>query len=456
MIENWKNKRVTVMGLGRFGGGVGVTRWLVGQGARVRVSDRAPAEQLADSLAQIADLDVTTHFGEHAERDFRDCDLLVASPAVPEDSPFLQIARAAGVPVTTEMNLFVERCAARCVGITGSVGKSTVTAMVGHLLERAQSERSVWVGGNVGRSLLEDLDRIRADDFVVLELSSFQLQRTAWVRWSPAVALVTNVWPNHLDWHGTFAAYLAAKLNIVRFQDPARDAIVIQDEPELKTHFDRLFGDLAGIWRYGLDDDTPVAVRQSTAAVDADNERLRYSNVRLSVPGLHNRENAAAALTVAHCLGVDAAAAVEALASFAGLPHRLERVGEHAGVAYYNDSKSSTPEAAVTAMGALDGPLLVILGGYDKGVDLSAAARCAARRAEFAACIGQTGARLAESVRAAGGEAEVCDDLAAAVEACRRRAGTGATVLLSPACASWDMFSDFHARGEEFCRLARG
>ncbi len=456
MIQQWQNKRVTVMGLGRFGGGIGVTRWLASAGARVTVTDLQPLEKLTASLEEIAGLDVTLRLGGHDERDFHQADLIVASPAVPDDSPFLQVARSAGVPITTEINLFVERCPACCIGVTGSVGKSTITAMVGHVLRETLADRRVWVGGNIGRSLLEELPEIAADDVGVLELSSFQLQHTPAVRWSPHVAVITNITPNHLDRHGTFAAYLAAKLNIVRFQERGSDVVVIEDADELKHHFGLAVGDLAGVWRYGLDDDTPIATMGSASANDRANRRLRWPGVNLSVPGRHNRQNAAAALTVANAVGVPMEKAIAALATFPGLPHRLQRVLVRDGVTYYNDSKSTTPEAAITAMNAIDSPLLVILGGYDKGIDLASAARVAAQRSRFAACVGQTGPTLVAAIRALGGEAAVFDDLAAAVAACRRRAQAGDAVLLSPGCASWDMFEDYRARGEAFKRLVGG
>jgi len=456
MIQQWHGKRVTVMGLGRFGGGVGVTRWLASAGARAVVTDLKPSEKLKASLKEIEGLGVTLRLGGHDERDFHQADLIVASPAVPDDSPYLQAAHAAGVPVTTEINLFVERCPARCVGVTGSVGKSTITAMVGHVLRETMSDGRVWVGGNIGRSLLEELPAITTRDIVVLELSSFQLQHTPAVRWSPHVAVITNITPNHLDRHGTFAAYLAAKLNIVRFQDRGSDVAVIEDADELKHHFGLAVGDLAGVWRYGLDDDTPIARMDCASANDRADRRLRWPSVDLAVPGRHNRQNAAAALTVVNTFGVFPDEAVAVLSTFEGLPHRLQRVAVHDGVAYYNDSKSTTPEAAIMAMKAIESPLLVILGGYDKGIDLSSAARVAAERSRFAACLGQTGPTLERAVRAAGGEAAVCDDLSAAVAACRQRAQAGDAVLLSPGCASWDMFEDYRARGEAFKRLVGG
>lgn len=456
MVKSWKGKHVTVMGLGGFGGGVGVTRWLVAQGARVLVTDQAPAEKLAPTLRQIEDLKVELRLGGHDDRDFRGADVVVVNPAVTDSSPFLQNARAAGVPITTEINLFVERCPARCVGITGSVGKSTVTAMCGHVLQHTLPDRRVWVGGNIGASLLDALPEMQPADLVVLELSSFQLHRTPLVRWSPHVALITNITPNHLDWHGTFAAYAAAKFNILRFQDPARDVIVVADRADLRAMLDQLHGDLAGAWRYALDGDVPVARMQSCSGVDTDDRRVRWDGVRLRVLGRHNRENAAAALTVAQALGVASEAAAAAIATFEALPHRLQTIAEVDGVRWVDDSKATTPEAALTALEAIGGPVLIILGGYDKGSDLRPLAERVAKRAGFAACIGRTGAALAEAVRGAGGQAEYCEVLPRAVEACRLRATAGDTVLLSPACASWDQFVDYRQRGQQFAELARG
>jgi UDP-N-acetylmuramoylalanine--D-glutamate ligase len=389
------------------------------------------------------------HLGGHDDRDFRGADIIIVNPAVPDSSPFLQTARAAGVEITTEINLFVERCPARCVGITGSVGKSTITAMIGHVLTKTLPQ-PVWVGGNIGRSLLHALEQIKAEDVVVLELSSFQLQRTSAVRWSPHIAVLSQFTPNHLDWHGSFPAYIAAKLHLVRFQDPRRDGVVFQDTPELRGILERVHADGRAAWRYGLDGDTPIARR---LGADAD---LRWSSLQLGVPGRHNRENAAAALAVAHLLGVADEAAVGALASFEALPHRLQKVAEREGVVYYDDSKSTTPAAILTALKAFENPLLVILGGYDKGSDLRPVADEVARRVKFAACIGATGAGLAGAIRGAGGQAELFKDLPAAVAACRQRAQSGDIVLLSPACASWDQFTDYRERGQQFVELVGG
>jgi UDP-N-acetylmuramoylalanine--D-glutamate ligase len=461
MSTRLHGKRVTVMGLGRFGGGLGVTRWLLGQGAHVLITDRESPEKLGESVAALHALPVDLRerlafrLGEHREDDFRNCDVVVVNPAVPPASPYLQVAEAAGVPVTTEINLFLERNPARCIGVTGTVGKSTTVAMIGHILTRCLPQRRVWVGGNIGRSLLDELPNISADDWVVLELSSFQLLRTAAIRWSPSIAVITNVAPNHLDWHPNFAHYLASKLNIIRYQDPERGVIVVGDDPMLLRQFDLMHGDLAGVWRASARGEALEAVLQSTSAIDTVDRRLRWPNVSLATPGAHNRQNAAMALTVAHLAGVAEHDAAAPLSDFAGLEHRLERVGVVDGVAYVNDSKSTTPEAALTAIAAFDGPVLLLLGGYDKHADLRPLAQTAAMRAKYAACIGQTGPAICDAVRSSGGQADTYDDFDAAVEACRQRASAGDTVLLSPGCASWGMFTDYRERGARFARLVR-
>jgi UDP-N-acetylmuramoylalanine--D-glutamate ligase len=216
-----------------------------------------------------------------------------------------------------------------------------------------------------------------------------------------------------------------------------------------------MFGDLAGVWRYSLEKGAPAAILQTTSAIDADDRRIAWPSLRLGVPGAHNKLNAAAALTVTETLKLSADHAVAALATFKALPHRIQLVAEENGVAYYDDSKATTPEAAATAIAAIDRPLLLIVGGYDKGIDLRPLAEAAAPRALLTACIGQTGPLLERLIRECGGEAQHHQTLEQAVEACRHRAQPGDAVLLSPGCASYGMFKDYRERGKAFESLAR-
>ncbi len=192
-MEDPRGKRVTVAGLGRFGGGIEVSRWLAGQGARVLVTDRDPAEKLAESVKKLEGLPIEFRLGEHRAEDFTSADLVVTSPAIPPMNPYLQAATEAGVPVTTEIRLFIERCPCRRIlGVTGTKGKSTTTAMLGEVL---RTRFTTWVGGNIGGSLLDRLPRMQPDDLVVLELSSYMLEHLRPMRWSPHVAVVTMISP---------------------------------------------------------------------------------------------------------------------------------------------------------------------------------------------------------------------------------------------------------------------
>ena len=429
--EQWTSRRVTVMGLGRFGGGVGVTRWLARQGARVAVTDLASAEQLRDSLARLEGLDLTLHLGGHDEADFVGCDLLVVNPAVPFDSPYLRAAREAGVEITTEINLFLARCPAAVVGITGSAGKSTTVAMAGAILAR---EKETHVGGNIGVSLLDKLGEIRPDHVVVLELSSFQLVYLPAVARSPHVAVVTNLQPNHLDRHGTLAEYAEAKKNIFRAQCPQDVLVLNRDDREVASWA----AEAAGRVELFSADDEPF---------------------ELKLPGRHNQANAQAAWSAARQFGLPREAAVEALASFTGLPHRLELVLERGGVRYFNDSKCTTPAGTVAALEAFPPrSAIVILGGYDKHVDFGMLCRLLAVRAKAVVATGQTGPEIArgtERARSDGDAPEVvrAEQFADGVRAARKLARVGDVVLLSPACASYDQFDNYEQRGETFVRL---
>ena len=226
---NWQDKRVTIMGLGSFGGGVGLAQYLVGQGADITVTDLRRADDLRASLQALAGLPIHFVFGEHRQRDFTQPDVVFVNPAVPPTSPYLELARARHIPLDSEINLFVRLCPGQIIGVTGSVGKSTTTALLGTILHL--HDHRTLVGGNIGRSLLPCLPDITPDTPVVLELSSFQLEQLAWQRYSPPLALVLNLAPNHLDRHGTMAAYQQAKEHILAYQTPAQTAILNWDDP---------------------------------------------------------------------------------------------------------------------------------------------------------------------------------------------------------------------------------
>jgi len=435
------------MGLGLFGGGVGAARALSRRGARVTVTDLKPADALAPSIEALQGLPIVLHLGGHDPDDFTEADSVVVNPAVPRKSPYLAMARRAGAEITAEMTLFVGACPAPLVGVTGSAGKSTTTALLGAMLSQS---RTTHVGGNIGKSLLEELDQIRPDDIVVLEMSSFQLDDLGPRGLSPHAAVVTNVSPNHLDRHGSMTAYIDAKKNILRFQGSDDLAVLNADDPEVRDWA----GETAGrVLLYSLEKEVEAGGFLSGTEIilrvgDAD-ERIDLAPA-LRLRGRHNLANALAAAVAARAMGTAPDEIVAAAADFEPLPHRFQPVGTVGGVAFIDDSKATTPRSAAVSMEALEGPIVLIAGGYDKHLDPSPLVEAARRRCRAAVLIGATAAALAEAIGSEGPPLVRADDLPSAVREAARRAKPGDTVLLAPGYASWDMFENYEHRGNVF------
>jgi len=435
----FSGKRITVMGIGHFGGGTSTIRWLASLGADVLATDMSPAEKLADQLTHLQPLIDKSHvklaLGAHNVSDFTTSDLVIVNPAVPKpwENRFLRSAVAAGVPITTEINLVVQRLPRRenVVAITGSAGKSTTSAMIHHIL--ASTGRPTFFGGNIGGSLLDQISHIKRDHFIVLELSSAMLH---WLHgWSPRIAVVTNLTENHLDWHGTFDHYRESKRAIIAHQKQGDAAIL---GPGLHGWTTR-----PGVCRIEMRDGHEVA--------------------DIHLPGVHNRRNAAVAAAAAIALDpkLDHPTAQAAVRNFSGLPHRLERVGTWQGKTFFNDSKSTTPASTLLALDAVgEGGLHkihLIAGGYDKGSDLSPIGHLAPQLAGLYT-IGATGPAIAAVATATPDGAArhfSCDTLNRAVAAAISRMQHGDILLLSTGCASWGQFTNYEARGKLFCDLVR-
>ena len=449
-------KHVTVMGLGAFGGQIGAVRYLVAKGAHVLVTDLKDERELRASLDQLAGFPVHYRLGGHRIEDFRDTDLVLPSPAVKPTSEFLQAAREASVPVESEMGLFVRYCPCEIVGVTGTNGKSTTTSLIGEMATR-DARRRAWVGGNIGGSVLEVVGQIGPRDVVVLELSSFQLQALDGLGRSPHVAVVTNFSANHLDHHATMEEYRGAKLAILRHQTGRDLAVLNRDDGEVRTWG----GHSPGATRF-----FSVEQRLGTGAwCDAGRlvcrlpgrQEIVLPRSDLRPPARHNVANALAAIAASALAGVSPEAIAQGLRAFRGLEHRLEFVGERDRVRYYNDSKATTPAAGVIGLGAFSepgaGPLIVIAGGHDKHVPMDAFATACARRAKHVVVLGQVRELLAELLRGAGPTVTRAESFEDAVRQAQAAAEAGDIVLLSPACASYDMFSNYEERGLEFKRL---
>ncbi len=447
--EWFSGRRITLMGLGQFGGGLGVARWLLARGARVTITDLASDATLAPSLTPIADAvadgRVDLHLGSHDTRDFEGADLVVANAAVPRPwtNKYLCAARDAGVPVTTEIRLAIERLGTgRIVGITGSSGKSTTTAMTACAL--AGSGREVRCGGNIGGSLL-GASPPSVREWIVLELSSAQLwwlSRDAGAAgWSPRVAALTNIAANHVDWHGSLEHYIESKRQIRREQ--REDGVFVtaftrENRVESEAFARSTAG---GGWWIGGNDPASLGMEE----------------VALAIPGEHQQRNAQLALAIAAtCADIDGepanlSGARAALRSFQGLEHRLQAVGVVNGVRCFNDSKATTPQATHLALASLGNlsRIHLIAGGYDKKIDLSSIRDLAGKVAGLYA-IGETARAIAPAPPALR-----FDSLAEAVASAFAHAKSGDTLLLSPSCASFDQFTNYEARGHAFIKLVR-
>ncbi len=461
----WVGKKVLVMGLGRFGGGVDVTKFVVSAGAKVIVTDLASAEQLADSLEQLEEFpEIEFHLGSHRESDFEQNDIVIANPAVPPDNEFVELARRNNKIITSQMEIFFELCPAPIIGITGANGKSTTAALTSHLLRsvnlkpghesRATGHDNVWLSGNIGdEPLLTVIDRIGSNDLVVLELSSFQIEQLAQIEKAPNVALLTNLTPNHLDRYGTFENYCAAKEGIFKFQELDEDCPAVS----IFNAEDKIGVEWFG--RYSKDTGR-ICIRFSTGDVS---EEIRS---RFKLLGRANLSNLAAAVAVARYFSVTDEQIKNCLPEFKPLPHRLELVAEIKGVSWYNDSKATTPTSAIASLEAFEKPVIIIAGGYDKNLPFDELGEKIAKNAKAAILIGQTAGKIAEAIEkelATEGtentekkiKIEIVDSLTKAVELANDLAQAGDVVLLSPACASYDMFDNFQHRGNEFVRLVR-
>ncbi len=445
------------MGLGAFGGGEGAARFLARRGAAVTVTDLKSADALRPALRRLADLDgIRFHLGGHVPEDFVDVDLLVVSPAVPRDSPFLCRAVDAGVPLTSEMNLFWMHHRGRVVGITGSNGKSTTSALT-HALLQAGGIRC-RLGGNIGVSLLPDVDAIDLEEWIVLELSSFQLADLDELQRSPTIAVVTSFTPNHLDRHASLDEYRTAKQTILRWQSGDGLAILNGDDPDVASWpvagRRLLFGDATA--------NTAAARVTANRVVAALDQHTCDIDLRdnACLPGRHNARNVAAAALVALACGVEPEAIERGVRSFSGLAHRLQFVGDVAGRRFYDDSKATTPEAALAALEAFEPrPRLILLaGGSDKGIDLAPFCAAIARRTAAVALLGETACTMEQAIRAsipAPPPVVKPGSLPEAFAWAVSQSQPGDVVLLSPGCASLDWFASYEDRGRQFVALVR-
>ncbi len=452
-MQNLLEARVTVVGLGIEG--IDLVRFLTSEGARVTVSDARPPEQLTDQLAAIEGTGARLSLGANRLEDCTEADAIYVSQGVPAALPALRAAEEKGIPISSMLELFLDRCPAPVAGITGSAGKTTTTSLVGAMLDASGVDHVV--GGNIGVGLLSQLAHISPTTKVVVEMSHTQLFRVAR---SPELACVTNVTPNHLD-QFSWDDYVDLKRRVFKYQGPEDRAVFNYDDPVARSFMDEAPGHVYATSRTQripgdgamLDGDRVMRVKggRATAVVSRDEIRLR---------GEHNVENVLSAVAVAGLLGVPDEAAARAVRAFTGVQHRLEPVATIEGVQYINDSIATAPERTLAGMRAFTEPLVLLLGGRDKNLPTRVLGEEAVRRCRAVITFGEASDLYASAIRDAEGSERVTlrqvADVSAAVEAAAQVARAGDVVLFSPAGTSFDAYRNFEARGRAFREAVHG
>jgi UDP-N-acetylmuramoylalanine--D-glutamate ligase len=464
---DFAGKNVTVVGLGIEG--VDFVRYLARRGANVTISDSKPPDKLADRLHDVEGLPVSLSLGSNDNAAVTNAEAVFVSQSVPLDLPAILQARERGIPLHSMVGLFLELAPGPVVGITGSSGKTTTTALVAEMLRA--DERPVFVGGNIGVGLLEHLPSLRPYTWSVLEVSHTQLQL---VDRSPHIAAVLNITPNHLD-RFSWDDYCRLKSNLIRYQAPEDIAILGYDDPETRTLQAEVRGRLlwftmgdtisrssasGGRGAGGEGSGEGVFVRSgiATARMDGREEPL-FPLASVALRGRHNQENAVAAAAIAVACGVSPDAIAVAVSAFRGVPHRLEYVGEVAGAKYYNDSIATTPERTLAGLRSFEEPIVLLLGGRDKQLPLDDMAREALKRCRGIVLFGESAELLQKALGRQPNKRNVpiarVETLAEAVSSAREMAQPGDVVLLSPACTSYDAYENFEQRGEHFRGLVQ-
>lgn len=451
----WKNQRIYILGAGKSG--IASAEYLAEQGASVWLNDEKNIEAFdPDVLEKLGAKGIALDLGREADPLSVQADLIIQSPGFPADKPVLLEAAAAGVPVVSEIELGYLATRASIMGVTGSNGKTTTTSLLGEIMKKAF--QNVFVGGNIGTPFISEAGKLTAEDWAVLELSSFQLETVRSFR--PKIGLILNLTPDHLDRHKTFENYREAKWRIAQFQETSDWLVLNYDDPMVrqgaeqksaiksrKLFFSRKTELAEGVW---IDD-------RGMIIVSLQGERTPImATSEIQIPGAHNLENVLAAVGAAFAAGVKPEQIAQAIREFKGVAHRIERVEEIEGVLYVNDSKGTNTDAAVKALESFNRPILLIAGGLGKGGSYHEMIEKVKEKAKWLVLIGDDAEKIQEAALAQGyTQIHRAGSLEAAVDFCAAHAASGDVVLLSPACASYDMFKNYGQRGDVFKELVR-
>jgi UDP-N-acetylmuramoylalanine--D-glutamate ligase len=456
-MSKYKGKKVLVVGFGVSG--VSVAKYMAKQGAKVTITDTKQKSELADSVNATADLKIEYELGKHNDATFRAVDLVVMSPGVPLNIKPLDGTREMNIPITNEIDLAAAALKEPLIAVTGTNGKTTTTTLIGEIFKN--DGRPAYVGGNIGKPLLDYFTEGSRADVVVAELSSFQLELTQ--RVVPAVAVITNVEPDHLDRYPTYEAYIAAKKRLLQACDKNSFVVLNYDNPVTQQFGQEAVGRL--MW---FTKKNPMKIGGEFAEnfngcyYDAPNKRIyakifgkeeSYDVSKIRIYGEHNKENFMAAICAARAMNVNPAAIQKTIDEFRGIPHRIEFVRKKDGVFFFNDSKATNPPSLLRALNSFPAnPIILIAGGKDKNFDFSALAEPVRQRCKLLILMGEAKEKMNRSI---GDFAEtyLVGTFEEAVLLAFQKSRNGDIILLSPGCSSFDMFRNYEERGDYFKKL---
>jgi len=459
MMQNtWFGKKVLVIGAARQG--EAATRFLAKQGALVTLNDHRPANNFSKLMKNLQSIGVYTVFGHHPVDLVNNMDAICISGGIPLDLPIISKARELNIPLTNDTQIFMEAVNAHVVGITGSAGKTTTTIMIGEIAKKACNlTNTVWVGGNIGFPMIDHIHEIQKDDWVVLELSSFQLELMSI---APEIAVILNITPNHLDRHKSMEAYIKAKQRILDFQDRRDISILNSDNEITRKLLKKAKGELI---TFGIQDNFEsckhVFIKKNYIYVKNNGKENPLIPVdSLKLPGHHNIYNMLAACAASYAAGFSSQAMQQGVSFIEGIPHRLQFIKEINGVRWINDSIATTPERVAAALEAIAPPLILLLGGRDKNLPWDDLSQKIEQKNPQVILFGEAQELIHDKllkIQKKNPEFVLlkADKLEKAIRMAHTVSSPGDTVLLSPGCTSFDSYKDFEERGEQFAKLVK-
>jgi len=455
-INELKNKKITVMGLGLHGGGIGTVRFLHALGAKVLVTDLKSKEALAPSLEKLKDLKGIEYIlGQHRSEDFEKVDMVIKTPPAPWTNKYIKLALDKKVPVEIDSSLFFKLCQNQIVGVTGTRGKTTTTTLIYEIL-KAAGKNPVKVGmGQI--SVLDKLNSLKKDSIVVFELSSWRLSALGRYQLSPKVAVVTNIYPDHLNYYPTMTEYIRDKKNIFLNQKAGDVCILNWDNEILKNFEGEVKFDLIKFSKEKIENGKTVYISDGAIYLNDGIDAKKVLDLKdIKLKGKHNEENVMAAVAVGNFLGIKLEEIKKVILEFKGVPHRLEFLKEIKGVKYYNDTAATSPEGAICGINSFSEPVVLICGGSDKKLDMSGLAKMIAEKVKAVVFLkGEATEKIVSALKNILPESEtreyrIVDSMAKAVELAKGIAKEGEVILLSPGSASFGLFNNEFDRGDKF------